>query len=1206
MAIQGGKVKVLQANLHHATAASAVVEKCLCDGRADLALIQEPWIANSDILGLNAAGKIISNKSGNRPRACIVYNKNINLLPVTEVCSDDLVAAILVLDGSKARTLVCSAYLPGEKENPAEDLERVVEYARRHRLQLLVGCDANAHHTSWGSSDINSRGNVLYDFLLTNGLHAVNKGCKPTFVTCVRQEVLDITIATNDLARRINDWHVSDEPSMSDHNHIYFDLLGSSSSQKVTFRNPRVTDWGAFRDKLKVNLEDVPKTIKTKESLNIAVTAISIGLIKAYEDSCPIKTMSTKRAVPWWNSKLEKLRSKTRKLFNKAKRTLDWEAYREALTVYNKEIRKSKRETWKKFCEDVNSTPQCARIHKFLAKDKPNQIGLLRHPSGAYTANEKETLNLLVSTHFPGATVENVSSTKKERPGNDDWRRASQIIRPSQVKWAVKTFKPYKSCGADGIFPALLQQGIEMLLPHMIKIFRASYAWGHIPEQWTEVKVIFIPKAGKRDYSQPRSFRPISLSSFLLKTLEKILDKHIRDTIKIDSPIHCTQHAYSKGKSTETALLNLVDRVERAFEDKQIALCAFLDIEGAFDNTPTRTLVQGLTGKRVDQTTVRWVEAMLSNRKAKVSLHGTSLEVFTTRGCPQGGVLSPLLWTLAVDQLLHKMAELRIDTQGYADDLVIIVRGFCQSMISYIMQRAMNIVDKWCRDNELAINAAKTVVVPFTNKRQLADLVKPQLNGTPIEFSKEVKYLGVTLDQKLTWNSHLIATLHKAKIALGISSRLAGKTWGLTPKNSLWLYTAVVRPIITYGCIVWHTKANQETATNKLNAIQRTACLMVTGGMSTSPGAALDAILDLPPLHLHLRMVAAASMHRIATQGEGKWLSKSLGSFQEAVMSRNILGMYTDNMTPQCCLQKLYTVELLSRDNWLKGQVTWKNGSLIWYTDGSKSGHHVGCGVYGERPCVRKSLNLGKYASIFQAEVYAILECADLNLKRHYVNQCIYIHSDSQAALLALSSNSVNSRLVQNCMTVLNSLGENNRVILRWVPGHEGIVGNEIADDLAKAGSVTTTYGPEPFCGIPKSLVKLTLRINCKEQSLEHWNNQPGLNHSKALVRAYDSRFARELLLLSRNKLRILVRALTGHCGLNKHMYNLKISSTRECRFCKEADETPLHLICECEALMRKRSSYLGNYQLLPEELRNISANNIIRFLDTVGIGTEL
>lgn len=1186
------------------------MECCLLEGQASLALIQEPWVANTQVLGLGTAGKVLVNSTGIRPRACIIFNNNVDFLPIPEVCSDDLVAAFVDLKGwSGARVIVCSAYLPGERDNPTGDLAKVVDYAALNNAELLVGCDANAHHTAWGSTDINNRGELLFDYLLINNLTTLNLGCEPTFVTRARQEVLDITFATNNLARHINDWHVSNENSMSDHRHIIFEIKAALDSQIITYRDPRLTDWDVFKGKLRQTLGNCPKSIKTRDSLEIAVTLLTKGICTAYEESCLLKTKTTKRQVSWWNSRLGKLRGKTRKLFNKAKKTRIWEDYIKALTEYNIEIRKAKRASWRKLCEEIKSLPQGARLHKLLSKAKTNQIGLLIKEDGSFTTNEKETLELLATTHFPGS--QNRGSCQPQSfchhtPRNEDWGRAAKIIRPSQVRWAVNSFKPHKACGEDGVLPVLLQQGVDILCPYLVKIFRASFAWGFVPEKWSNVKVIFIPKAGKKDYSQPKSFRPISLSSFLLKTMEKVVDRHIRDVALVASPIHHSQHAYRKGKSTETALSSLIDRVEKAMEDKEIALCAFLDIEGAFDNSPTSLLVNGLTNKNVDPTTIRWVEAMLSHRGAKLTLHHTTIEISTARGCPQGGVLSPVLWTLAVDQLLYRLADLRIDAQGYADDLVIVVRGFCQSTISSIMQKALNTVSDWCGNSDLSVNAGKTVIVPFTNKRRLDRLVNPKLNGKIITFSTEVKYLGVTIDQKLTWNAHLVNVLQKAKMALGASSRLMGNNWGINPRIALWLYTAIVRPIVTYASMVWYDKAFQSTAITKLGSLQRTACLMASGAMSTTPGLALSALLGLPPLHVYIHKEAKASMYRAYTQGRRNWLSRKLRSLQDSILESPTLSMTSDVMLSRHVFEKQYTVEMPSREDWLNSQLLNETACLIWYTDGSKMGMDVGCGVYGERPKFNRSINLGKHASIFQAEIFAILECAEVNLQKRYTNHTIYINSDSQAALLALDSKVITSSLVEDCLSRLNSLGLRNRVVLRWVPGHAGIRGNECADALARAGASSPQMGPEPFCGIPKSLAQRTLMNSCFEESIKLWFETSGLNHSKALIKPFDKRNTNLMLALNRSNLRIMVRALTGHCRLNKHMFKLRLCDTQSCRLCEEADESPLHLLGECGPLMHKRSIYLGKHFLSPDELMEITPKKILRFLTAVGFSGEL
>ncbi|XP_063838175.1 uncharacterized protein LOC135087307 [Ostrinia nubilalis] len=537
---------ILQANLHHAIAASAVIEKIFSEGGLDIALIQEPWInADSMVAGLNNA----------------------------ELCSEDTVTAYVEVKGpNRSKVLFCSAYLPGDKQDPTEELTNVLEYSRRQKSELIVGCDANAHHTIWGSSDTNMRGELLSDFLLSNCLQVLNNGHTPTFVTKTRQEVIDITFATENVSKCITKWHVSSENSMSDHRHIRFDISGLVEAQYPRVRNPKDTSWDMYITLLSENLKDIPKTIKTPDSLNAAVKMLNNGIINAYERSCPEKEVKSNKSPMWWNKKLEKLRAITRRIFNRAK-PCDWDKYGKALTEYNKQIRKAKRASWRRFCEEIAQTNKGARIHKILAKTPNNYLGLLKKPDNSFTNTEMETLDLLRSSHFPGSYQINTQSNTQRndelhRAKCSDWNKASNIFRPNQIRWALEKFKPFKSAGEDGIFPALLQKGTNLLLPHLVKIFRASYAWGIIPEPWNWVKVRFIPKTGKRDYSQPKSFRPISLTSFLMKAMERIIDQHIRAKYLVKRPLSINQHAYQKGKSTETALLDLVDKVQKSLEDK--------------------------------------------------------------------------------------------------------------------------------------------------------------------------------------------------------------------------------------------------------------------------------------------------------------------------------------------------------------------------------------------------------------------------------------------------------------------------------------------------------------------------------------------------------------------------------------------------------------------------------------------------------------
>ena len=117
------------------------------------------------------------------------------------------------------------------------------------------------------------------------------------------------------------------------------------------------------------------------------------------------------------------------------------------------------------------------------------------------------------------------------------------------------------------------------------------------------------------------------------------------------------------------------------------------------------------------------------------------------------------------------------------------------------------------------VNPSKTILNNFTRQRKAIMARIPSLFGEALEFKDEVKYPGVTLDRKLTWNSHLRIITNKAKAALMTTQRMVGVKWGLKPSVMHWLYLRVVRPMVTYGSLVWWPKTLQAQAKAQLNSV---------------------------------------------------------------------------------------------------------------------------------------------------------------------------------------------------------------------------------------------------------------------------------------------------------------------------------------------------------------------------------------------------
>ena len=207
------------------------------------------------------------------------------------------------------------------------------------------------------------------------------------------------------------------------------------------------------------------------------------------------------------------------------------------------------------------------------------------------------------------------------------------------------------------------------------------------------MKVVFIPKAGKIRHSSAKDYRPISLSSFLLKVLERVIEYEIRSKFN-DNMISKSQHAYVKGRSVDTALHIVVKEAEKAIHHNQFALIAFLDIEGAFNNVTTAAIMRALETLNVRGCVTSWIVNMLGTRMITSTIGNNSSTIIVNRGTPQGGVLSPLLWLMVVNDILLKFESHHIKAVAYADDVAIIMPGLF-AQVAYEMNKALKILKDW-------------------------------------------------------------------------------------------------------------------------------------------------------------------------------------------------------------------------------------------------------------------------------------------------------------------------------------------------------------------------------------------------------------------------------------------------------------------------------------------------------------------------------
>lgn len=348
-------ILVKQLNMHHCKGATALISNSMnlmqTSDQKTIFLIQEPWLRKEKIHGLSSRYyNLFQSTCASKKRTCIIAPKDLSVTLLPQFCNRDHTTVLLNtgISGRNEEIILCSGYMPYEDAYlPNTYMKSVIEYASDAGIPFIMGCDTNAHHTIWGSSNINPRGNVLLEYIASTNLDILNRGAEPTFVNAIRSEVLDVTFASHFFTERITNWQVSSEETLSDHKEINFNIL-MEKREGILFRNPRNTSWENFRTLSRENQIDLPQSeILTTADLDTAVEALTSALFNAFVSSCPGR-LNEPRKNQWWNRELQTLKKSCRNLYRIYRRSPEeskanhWGNYKKKRNEYGQEILKSK------------------------------------------------------------------------------------------------------------------------------------------------------------------------------------------------------------------------------------------------------------------------------------------------------------------------------------------------------------------------------------------------------------------------------------------------------------------------------------------------------------------------------------------------------------------------------------------------------------------------------------------------------------------------------------------------------------------------------------------------------------------------------------------------------------------------------------------------------------------------------------------------
>ena len=240
------------------------------------------------------------------------------------------------------------------------------------------------------------------------------------------------------------------------------------------------------------------------------------------------------------------------------------------------------------------------------------------------------------------------------------------------------------------------------------------------------------------------------------------------------NPLHHKQHGFLSGKSTESAISNTTNYIEKFILKKQHCVAVFLHISAAFDSIKPGHVRQALLKHGGDPEMVQWYYNYITHRDIEIDMHGEQRCFSTGLGFPQGGVCSTKFWLVAFDYAIQIIKRYMIKGNGYADDYCAL---YGHRRLDYALKRLQNMLNdltNWGKTCGLKFNPEKSIAVVFTRRKKQPPF-KLRIDGGEIEFRSEVKYLGVTLDDKLYWTPHITDKLTKTKRYLAKISHMTAK-----------------------------------------------------------------------------------------------------------------------------------------------------------------------------------------------------------------------------------------------------------------------------------------------------------------------------------------------------------------------------------------------------------------------------------------------
>lgn len=724
----------------------------------------------------------------------------------------------------------------------------------RDRHPLVIAGDFNAWAVEWGSRETNGRGTALLEAFASLRLSLVNTGNTPTFRRGNTCSVIDITYMSGDLANRTA-WEVCESYTHSDHQALWFELADRSQRGMSHHQNRKMIGW-------KAKSFDEAVFLLMMEDITLSGTAENKAtqLMRRITQACDVamprrRESNRRKPVFWWSDEIAELRRKCLRARRQHQRAAQAEnpvlrqQYREARSELKHAIKRSKRKCFQELCDEVDHDPWGRPYLSVMRKIRGNN---------SISPSCPVMLGDIVSELFPQQP-----ECLFDVAGYED--EDVPAVTAEEVLKACSRFGNSKAPGPDHVPNIALKSAVRKYSNSFSEVYTSCLKEGIFPGKWKEQKLVLIPK-GDKPAGEPSSYRPICLLDTAGKVLERIVCDRLHEAIAEAGGLAEHQYGFRKARSTTDAIRCVVDIAQETmvgvrprFGRKYCAMVT-LDVRNAFNTASWSCIFDALTRMNVPRYLLKLVASYFNRRVLKYDTDDGPRTHPVTGGVPQGSVLGPTLWNVMYDGVLRLPVPSEVKIIGFADDVALVVTAKYREEVVEVCTRTVRQVRQWLATVGLQLAEHKTEAVLITG-RYRTESITLEVGAQAIVSQPSIRYLGVMIDSRLSYKSHLITATQKARRVTMALARLMPNTRG-AGQNKRRLLASVTTSTLMYAAPIWANSMERESYRRMLASVQRLSALRVVCAYRTVSYDAVCVLAGMPPADLLAKERQATYLHR--------------------------------------------------------------------------------------------------------------------------------------------------------------------------------------------------------------------------------------------------------------------------------------------------------------------------------------------------------